>query len=93
MRAPYFPNLFEATVWPNGPTTVEFFTHEPPSENLIRVYCCKVRLTCEPQIPEEGGEQIALVKAMSLVDAMKCFESIQRTDLAELYQFASETIT
>ena len=167
-----YPTLFCEMVWPDGPTSVQFVSDEPPLEDLISninavpvtadgrwvviksengtyeipggtveageeplcalerelmeeagavlrskeyigawrmqshaekpfrshlphpvayrvVYRCEVALVRAPQIPEEEGEMVVDVMALSLDDAAKCFEAMERFELAELYRFAA----
>ena len=167
-----YPTLFNEVVWPDGPTSVQFTSDEPPSEDLISninavpvtadgrwiviklengkceipgstveageeslfalerelmeeagaklrskeyigawrmqshaekpfrshlphpiayrvVYRCEVELVSAPQIPEEDGENVVEVMALSLDEAAKCFDEIERFELAELYRFAA----
>ena len=55
------------------------------------VYRCKVELVSQPQIPETGGKNVVAVDAVSLTEVVARFASIDRHDLAELYQFAADT--
>ena len=66
-----------------------FRPHLPHPVAYRAVYLCEVALVSPPQIPLADGEQIAVVKACTLAEAMACFTSIGRGELAELYRFAA----
>ena len=66
-----------------------FRPHLPHPVAYRVVYLCEVALVGPPQIPLADGEQVAVVKACSLAEAMACFTSIGRGELAELYRFAA----
>jgi 8-oxo-dGTP pyrophosphatase MutT (NUDIX family) len=62
--------------------------HLPWPESYRVVGVGEVELVGQPENPIDG-EQVIAVEAVSLATAMKCFLSIQRPDLAELYHLAS----
>lgn len=66
-----------------------FRPHLPHPVAYRAVYRCEVTLVGPPQIPPTDGEQVVLVKQCSLAEAMACFTSIDRGELAELYRFAA----
>jgi 8-oxo-dGTP pyrophosphatase MutT (NUDIX family) len=66
-----------------------FRPHLPHPVAYRAVYLCEVALVGPPQIPLADGEQVAAVKQCSLAEAMACFTSIGRGELAELYRFAA----
>jgi len=63
--------------------------HMPFPEFYRLVGCGQVELVAIPTNPPDA-EQIAAVECVSLEQALANFQSCQRYDLAELYQFASE---
>ena len=66
-----------------------FRPHLPHPVAYRVVYLCEVSLIGPPQIPVVDGEQITAVKQCTLAEAMACFTSMDRGELAELYRFAA----
>jgi 8-oxo-dGTP diphosphatase len=61
--------------------------HLPHPESYRVVGYGQVELVSKPQNPDDG-EQVALVECVSIGEASQRFLSIERPDLAELYQLA-----
>lgn len=66
-----------------------FRPHLPHPVAYRAVYLCEVLLIGPPQIPVVGGEQVTAVKQYTLAEAMACFTSMDRGELAKLYRFAA----
>jgi 8-oxo-dGTP diphosphatase len=66
-----------------------FHPHLPHPVSYRVVYLCQVELVGPPKIPAEGGEQVAAVKRVNLEQAVRYFHQAGRSDLADLYRFAT----
>ena len=66
-----------------------FRPHLPHPVAYRAVYRCRVELIGPPQVPEWGGEQVASVHQLSLVEVVERFHRMGRLELADLYRYAS----